>query len=135
MCGKEENAMPKNEQTKCQGCGCEISLEEGYVFNDLIFCDDCYLERSHHVKTCNPLATYSAKRFQESDGLEATERLNDLQKAIYEFIKSRGKATIQELSNKFNLSQAETENQLAILRHLELTKAKKEEKKIYIVPF
>jgi late competence protein required for DNA uptake (superfamily II DNA/RNA helicase) len=131
----EENVIPENEQTRCQVCGCEISLEESYVLNDLILCDDCYLERSHRVKTCNPLATYSAKRFQESDGLEATERLNDLQKAIYEFIKSRGKATAQELSSRFNLSQAETENQLAILRHLELTKAKKEENKIYIVPF
>ena len=93
------------------------------------------MERSHHVKTCNPLATYSAKRFQEFDGLEATERLNDLQKAVYEFIKSRGKATLQELSSRFNISQAETENQLAVLRHLELTKAKKEEDRIYIVPF
>ena len=127
--------MPKNEQTKCQGCGCEISLEESYVLNDLTLCDDCYLERSHRVKTCNPLATYSAKCFQESDGLESKERLDEMQKTIYAFIKSRGKATIQELSNKFNLSQAGTENQLAILRHLELTKAKKEEKKIYIVPF
>jgi predicted HTH transcriptional regulator len=127
--------MTKKEQTKCQCCGCEISLEESYVLNDLTLCDDCYLERSHRVKTCNPLATYSAKRFQESDGLKATERLNDAQKAVYTFIKSKGKVTTQELSSKFNLSQTETENQLAILRHLELTKAKKEENKIYIVPF
>jgi hypothetical protein len=132
---KEEKDMPKNGQTICQCCGCEIPLEESYVLNELTLCDDCYLDRSHRVKTCNPLATYSAKRFQESDGLEATERLNDTQKAIYAFIKSRGKVTVQELSSKFNLSQTETENQLAILRHLELTKAKKEENKIYIIPF
>jgi predicted HTH transcriptional regulator len=103
--------------------------------NDITLCDDCYLEKSYRVKACNPMATYSAKRFQESDGLDARERLNDLQKAIYEFIKSKGKATGQELSNRFNISQAETENQLAILRHLELTKAKKEKNRIYIVPF
>jgi DNA-binding transcriptional ArsR family regulator len=127
--------MPENEKTKCQCCGCEISLEESYVLNELTLCVDCYLERSHRVKTCNPLATYSAKRFQESDGLEATERLNDQQKAIYDFIKSQGKATVQELSSRFKFSQAETENQLAILRHLELTKARKEDNKIYIVPF
>ena len=127
--------MPENEQIKFQSCGCEISLEESYVIDDLTLCDDCYLERSHRVKTCNPLAIYSAKRFQDSDGREATERLNDLQKAIYELIKSQGKTTVQELSGTFKLSQAETENQSAILRHLELTKAKKEENKIYIVPF
>jgi predicted HTH transcriptional regulator len=127
--------MPKNKQKKCQSCGCEISLEESYIFDDLALCDDCYLERSHRVKTCNPLATYSARRFQDSDGLEATERLNDIQKAIYELIKSQGRTTVQELSSRFKLSQVETENQIAILRHLELTKAKKEQNRIYIVPF
>ena len=127
--------MSKSEKTKCQGCGCEVSSEEIYVMDSLTLCDDCYLERSHRVKTCNPLATYSAKRFQESDGLEPEERLNDKQKQIYRFIKSKGKATLQEISNHVNISQTETENQLAILRHLELTKGKKEGNKIYIVPF
>ena len=127
--------MSENEKTKCQGCGCELSLEESYILDDLTLCDDCYLEKSHPVKACNPLVTYSARRFQESDGLEASERLNELQKAIYTFIKSRGKATVHELSNAFGLSQVETENQLAILRHLELTKGKKEDDRIYIVPF
>ena len=94
-------------------------------FDDLALCDDCYLERSHRIKTCNPLATYSAKRFQASDGLEATERLNDIQKAIYELIKSQERTTVQELSSRFKLSQVETKNQIAILRHLELTKAKR----------
>ncbi len=127
--------MPKNEQKKCQSCECEISLEESCFLDDLVLCDDCYLERSHRVKTCNPLATYSAKRFQDLDGLEATERLNDIQKAIYELIKSQGRTTVQELFSRFKLSQVETENQIAILRHLELVKAKKEQNKIYIVPF
>jgi predicted HTH transcriptional regulator len=127
--------MPKNEQNKCQCCGCEISVEESYVLDDLTLCDDCYLDRSHHVKACNPLATYSAKRFQESDGLEATERLNDLQKAIYTLIKSRGKVTPKQISSHFGLSTAETENQIAVLRHLELTKGKKEGDTVYIVPF
>lgn len=127
--------MGETGNVKCQCCGCEVSCEDTYVVDGLTVCDDCYLEKSHRVITCNPLATYSAKRFQESDGLEAKERLNDLQTQIYEFIKSKGKATIQELSNRFNLSRTETENQIAILRHLELTKGKKEGSKIYIVLF
>ena len=75
--------MPKNEQISCQSCGCEISVEDSYKLDDLTLCDDCYLEKSHRVKACNPLVAYSAKCFQESDGLEAKERLNDLQKAIF----------------------------------------------------
>ena len=122
-------------KVKCQSCGCKISCEESYVLEGLTVCDDCYLEKNHRVIACNPLATYSAKRFQDADGVEAEERLNDMQNAIYEFSKSEGKVTLQELSDKFGLSKAETENQIAILRHLELTKAKKEGNKIYIVPF
>jgi hypothetical protein len=133
--GKRGKATSRSEKTTCQGCGCEISSEESYVMDNLTLCDDCYLERSHRVKTCNPLATYSAKRFQESDGLEPEKRLNDKQQEIYNFIKSKGKVTPQEISDHLNISQTETENQLAILRHLELTKAKKEGSKIYIVPF
>ena len=127
--------MAETCDIKCQSCGCKISVEESYVLDGLTVCDDCYLEKSHRVIACNPLATYSAKRFQESDGLEAEERLKQQQKAIYTFVKFRGKVTPQELVEKFNLSRAELENQIAVLRHLELTKGKKEGNTIYIVPF
>jgi len=127
--------MSENEKTNCQKCGCEISCEDQFILNDVTLCDDCYLEESNPVKACNPLNVYSAKRFQDSDGVDAEDRLNELQQAIYNFIKSNGKATQKELLSKFGLSQRELENQVAILRHLELTKGKKEGNKIYIVPF
>lgn len=127
--------MAETGKVKCQSCGCEILVEESYVYDGLTICDDCYLEKSHRVVACNPLVTYSAKRFQESDGLEAEERLNEQQKAIYRYVKSKGKVTPQELLTEFNLSRSELENQIAVLRHLELTKGKKEGNTIYIVPF
>jgi ribosome-binding protein aMBF1 (putative translation factor) len=127
--------MNQTEKENCQICGDQISVDESYLVDDVRVCDDCYLEKSQRVIACNPLVTYSAKRFQDSDGVEAKERLNDTQKAIFDFIKSEGKVTIKDLSEKFNLSKTDTENQVAILRHLELTKAKKVIDKIYIVPF
>jgi hypothetical protein len=127
--------MNQTEKENCQICGDQISVDESYLVDDVRICDDCYLEKSQRVIACNPLVTYSAKRFQDSDGVEAKERLNDTQKAIFDFIKSEGKVTIKDLSEKFNLSKTDTENQVAILRHLELTKAKKVIDKIYIVPF
>ena len=127
--------MDQNERIECQSCGNEISINESYIIDDLRVCDDCYLEKNQRVIACNPLVTYSAKRFQAADGVEAIERLNDTQKAIFIFIKLKGKATVKELSDRFNLSKSETENQIAILRHLELTKAKKENDQIYIIPF
>ena len=127
--------MIKVGKMNCQSCGSEVAVEASYVFAGLTVCDDCYLEKCHRVMACNPLATYSAKRFQESDGIEPEERLNDQQKTIFLFVKSRGKVTPKEVMNKFNLSLSEVENEFAVLRHLELTKGKKEGSKIYMVPF
>jgi len=84
---------------------------------------------------CNPLVIYSAKRFQDADGLKPEDRLNEQQKTIYNYIKSRDKVTVRELINKFNITLLELEIQLAILRHLELTKKRMENNKIYIIPF
>lgn len=127
--------MSQTEKVNCQSCRDKIPFEDSYLVDGLRVCDDCYLDKSQRVIACNPLVTYSAKQFQASDGVEAKERLNDRQKVIFNFIKSKGKATVKELSEKFNLSKSEIENQIAILRHLELTKAKKEDDKIYIIPF
>ena len=127
--------MNQNKKVNCKSCGELISIKESYLVDGVRVCDDCYLEKSQRVIACNPLVTFSAKKFQASDGVEAKDRLNDIQKAIFNFIASKGKVTVKELSEKFNLSKNETENQIAILRHLELTKAKKEDYKIYIVAF
>ena len=127
--------MNQGKNVKCQSCGDEISVKDSYIVDGIRVCDDCYLDKSQRVIACNPLVTYSAKQFQALDGIEPEERLNEIQKAIFIFIKSKGKVTVKEISEKFNLSKPETENQIAILRHLELTKAKKEDNKIYIVPF
>ena len=127
--------MVGDEKTCCQRCGCEVSVEDQYTVNGVTLCDDCYLEESSPVKACNPLAVYSAKRFQESGGPDGEAILTEQQKAIYDFIKSKGKVTPKELCSRFSLSQREVENQVAILRHLELTKGKKEGDKIYVVLF
>ena len=127
--------MPESSITKCENCGCEISVNESYFHNGITLCDDCYLENIHRVMACNPLVIYSAKRFQDADGLKPEDRLNEEQKTIYNYIKSREKVTVRELINKFNITLLELENQLAILRHLELTKKRMENNKIYIIPF
>lgn len=115
--------------------GCEISVEEQNVLKGVTVCDNCYLEKSNPVKAYNPLAVYSAKRFMEPGGPEAVARLTEQQRAIYEFIRSRGKVTQEELVKKFNLSRIKITNQFAVLRHLELTEGKEEGNKTYIVPF
>jgi len=85
--------MAKSTITKCKNCGCRILVDESYFHNCLTLCDDCYLENVHRVITCNPLVIYSAKRFQDSDGIMAEDRLNEQQKTIYNYVKSKGKVT------------------------------------------
>lgn len=127
--------MAQSEMVRCQKCHREIARGDSFTRGGQILCEDCYIEASHRVQTCDPLAVRSATRFRKTSGLEATEGLTEVQKAICEFIKSRGKATIEELFTTFHLSPQELENQIAILRHCELVKGEKEGNKVYLTPF
>lgn len=120
---------------KCQKCGREIYTGDGFTLGAQIVCEDCYIKATHRIQTCDPLATRSALRFRKTSGFEATQGLTEQQKAIYEFIKSRGKVSGVELFNEFHLSTQELENQIAILRHCELVKGQKEGNEVYLTTF
>jgi transcription initiation factor IIE alpha subunit len=85
------------------------------------------------IRVCDPWGERSKKIFRDSHGLEGTDGLTDLQKEIYQFIAEKGKATRNELAERFNLPPTELENQFAILRHCQLLKGKKEGDTVYIV--
>ena len=127
--------MDQVEKITCQKCGMEISREDIFKRSELILCEDCYMGTAHRVQTCDPVAVRSAMRFRKISGLEVTDDLTELQRAIYEFIKSRGKATIEELVSTFHLSPRELDNQIAILRHCELVKGQKKNDAVFLVPF
>ena len=121
--------MTETGKVKCQICGCKVPRENSYTLGDRVVCDDCYMEETHPVQTCDPKAVHSAKV------LGQTGSLDDLQKALYKFVKDKGKVTLEEICAEFNLSPMRAQNQFAILRHLELVKGKKEDDKTYIVLF
>lgn len=123
------------DTVKCQKCGREIPGGQGLKHGQQILCEDCYIDATHRIQTCDPLAVRSAKLFRKASGLEAAEGLTDQQKAICEFIKSRGKVTGEELVTMFHISPQELENQIAILRHCELVKGQKEGSKVYLTTF
>jgi late competence protein required for DNA uptake (superfamily II DNA/RNA helicase) len=123
------------EMVKCQKCRREIPRDQGLKHSQQILCEDCYIDATHRVQTCDPLAVRSAKLFRKTSGLEAADGLTDQQKAICQFIKSRGKVTAAELVSEFHISQQKLENQIAILRHCELVKGQKEGDKVYLTPF
>jgi late competence protein required for DNA uptake (superfamily II DNA/RNA helicase) len=120
-------------KVKCQECGCSVPQDECMVSDGKTLCEDCYIAASHRIRVCDPWGEHSKMVFRESHGLKGTEGLTDLQKEIYEFIESRGKATRDEIAQRFNLSPQELENEFAILRHCQLLKGMKEGDKVYLV--
>lgn len=98
-------------------------------------CEDCYMDIRSPNKSCDPWAVYSATRTRESAGLSGTEGLTSLQQAIFTFIKDKGRVTAEDITNRFNLTPRDLQNQFATLRHCELVKGRKEGDKVYIVPF
>lgn len=127
--------MADPKKTKCQICGCELSEENSCTFKGLTLCEDCHMEETHSVITCDPKAVRSAKILSYSYKQSGKDSLDDLQKALYKFVTDKGKVTLQQTFTEFNLTRTRAQNQLAILRHLELIKGKNEADNTYIVPF
>ena len=125
----------RNNPVKCDICGCELEKENCMEEEGKIFCEDCFIEAHHKIQACNPWAVRSKKIFREEAGLEGTEGLTELQKAMYEFIVSSGGVKKEEIAKKFEISLLETENQFALLRHCELVKGQKRADGVYLVPF
>jgi late competence protein required for DNA uptake (superfamily II DNA/RNA helicase) len=120
---------------KCNRCGQEIKEGDSYTHMGETLCEDCYLDVRLEVKACDPWAVHSATRFRETSGLKGAEGMTELQKAIYEFVRSKGKVTREEVMEDFSLAESEMQTQLATLRHCELVKGHKEDGRIYLIPF
>jgi recombinational DNA repair protein (RecF pathway) len=120
---------------KCSRCGREVSKDDSYQHLGEILCEDCYIDIRSPAKACDPWAVYAATRSRETLGLKGTEGLTELQKAIYEFVRGKGKVTREQLMENLGLTEAELQTQLATLRHCELVKGHKEDDRVYLVPF
>jgi len=123
-----------SETTKCDTCGCDLSKEESYSLNEKTLCEDCHMEETHPVKVCNPLPVRAAKKMTDNSK-DPKDSLDEQQKAIYTHVVNNQKVTAEQLCSKFDLTEVKLNNQLAILRHLELIKGKKDGANVYIVPF
>jgi len=119
---------------KCSRCGREISEDESYTHQGQVFCEDCLMEIGLHAGKCEPWASYLATHTRESLGMKGTQGLTELQKKVYEFIKSQGKVTREEVKQNLTLSETEMDAQLTPLMHSELVKERGEEDNIYLVP-
>ena len=118
---------------QCERCGKEIPPDDIYTHLGQQLCEDCYLDIRQPVKACDPWAVYLAGRTREKAG--DAEGLTDLQREIYELVKSREQITPQEVMEKLGLSQTELQTQVAVLRHCELVRGQKVGDRVYLAPF
>ena len=120
---------------KCARCEDELSQEDTYTFRDQILCEDCYMGALYAPKTCDVAATQLALRHRKLTGQTGTDGLLPLQKKIYNLIKEKGKLTRAQVMRELDIPDWELEKQIAVLRHCELVKGKKEPDGIYLVLF
>ncbi len=116
----------------CEKCGMELSEEEVFKHAGQILCEDCYIEAASELKTCDPMAVRSARLTRDKLGQTGTEGLLPVQKKIYEYLQTHGRATREQIAEEFKMEQKELEKHFSVLRHCELVKGMKEGKTIYM---
>ena len=119
---------------KCNRCGRSLTEAERYVYQDKIFCEDCLMNVGLSIKECDPWSSYVDTRTRERAGLKGAEGLSETEKKIYEYVKSKGKVTRQEVMASLNLSESELAIKLIPLFHSELVKERSEGDSFYLIP-
>jgi len=120
---------------ECAKCQEPIPEGDEHSYCGQTLCEDCYIRAISPTKTCDVAAVHAATTHRARAGQIGTEGLTELQKDICEYLAKQGKATRPELAETFKLKDWELEKQIAVLRHCELLKARKEGNAIYLVPF
>ncbi len=119
----------------CSRCKAKIASEDTYHHHGQDLCEDCFMGAMQAPKTCDVAATQLAKKHRQSAGQSGTEGLLDIQKNIHDFIKENGKVTRQQIMDEFKIPEWELDKQIAVLRHCELVKGRKEADGVYLVLF
>ena len=120
---------------KCNRCGRELSEGQSYVYQDKVFCENCLIDVGLSIRECDPWASYVETRTQKqwkSKGKEG--QLSDSEKRVYEFIKSKGKATRQDVMSNLGITEVDLKGQLITLMHSELVKERSEGGIMYLIP-
>jgi len=120
---------------KCSKCAGDIAAGENFTHLGETLCEDCYITVRQNIQVCDPIAVRSATRIREKKGISGTDGLTDIQKTVYDFIKSRGEVTREEIMEGLNLSRQEMESHFAVLRHCELVRGFKRGDDYYITLF
>ncbi len=118
----------------CSRCGRELTEDQSYVYQGKIMCENCLMDVGLSIKECDPWATYVDTSARKRRGLTGTAGLTDNEARVYEFVKSKGRATREEVMSSLGLSEQDLQAQLVTLMHSELIKERGEGGNLYLVP-
>ncbi len=109
---------------KCNICDIDLEKDEGIKWRrNKLICEDCYLDASMPVHTCDPESDRITKNMQ-SLGL-STKEINQTQTRIIEIIEKTGGITRGILSEQLQVSPSDLQWDLATLRHMRRIKGEK----------
>ena len=118
----------------CSRCNRPLTEEQSYVYKDKIMCEDCLMDVGLSLKECDPWATYIDTNARLRHGQTGIAGLTELESRVYSFVKTKGRATRQEVMTNLGLSEKELEAQLIALMHSELVKEGSESGRQYLLP-
>lgn len=118
----------------CSRCNRELTENQRYVYQEKVFCEDCLMEIGLSTQECDPWATYVETAGRKRHGQKGAAGLNETQAKIYEFVKSKGRATRQEVMGNLGISELDLKIQLLPLMHSELLKERSEGDNMYLIP-
>lgn len=116
----------------CQRCNAEIPVNEEVKFRGQTLCEDCYVELLEPPRSCDVAAVHAAKSARKAAGQEGTDGLTDLQKNIYNYVKTEGPVTHAQIMEQLNLSRLELDKNFAILRHCELLRGFRQDGQVFV---
>jgi len=121
--------MPEEACSKC-GAG----LEPGEVREHLgqVLCEDCYLEAVSTLQPCDPWAVHTAKSLKDKEGKYL---LTPVQQRLYDLVKERGEVSMPEACAALGLSEEDLRREFAVLRHMELLRARKRGRLLHLTLF
>ena len=118
---------------QCAKCNKEIEKQQSYDHQGKLFCEDCYMDILSPPKACDPWAVHSAQTFLK--GKDKLSTLTPFHLKIVDYIRAKGEAAIEEIVMNLNLTEEEFRREFATLRHMEVLRATKKERKIHYILF
>jgi hypothetical protein len=116
----------------CTRCGGAVEASEAREYLGEVLCEDCYLEAMSPLRTCDPWAVHTARSLKNIPGGHA---LTPTQQQLYDLVQEKDTVSFPEAARALGLKEADLRREFAVLRHMELLRACKQDDLILITRF